>query len=294
MGAQKTSMLSSSLQRRTSLALGFLALGSLVCAERVHAYSLDDHEQITRAAIRNMERCLESDLDGDSTLRVVKSNLWEDKNIFNKWIRFSHFYHPEHPELGALRDNSRARVVQLQDLIEDLVQVPGQTSKRLKYLGYLIHHIQDMSVPLHVLPVNHFWTDGFEKYELTLGPSSQDESCKDLIQEALQTSPVELHQSVAWETLELSRNGELTASYPWNHKVPLSWFWEEGSNDEFGGYGILGNSFGMSWLSTRSQKFRIEQQEFARFKTSRLAAAERATRLILIRYWLLGALDAAR
>jgi hypothetical protein len=161
-------------------------------------------------------------------------------------------------------------------------------------VGYLIHHIQDMTVPLHVMPVNHFWTDGFEKLEASITPSVNRFSCEALLEEALEVSALSLHHRTASATLDQTLNGALTASYPWGFRVPLTWFWEEGSGNQFGSYGVLGNSFGLSWLKVPGQDFRIEQQEYVSLKANRLAAAEHATRLILLRYWLLGAFDAAQ
>jgi len=281
-------MLRISLLSSLILTVGFTSIPCL-------AYSLKDHEQITWSALRGIQPCLHSSVDESQGLQLVRANLWEDKNLLNKWFRYSHFYHPDQDsDLGILRENSRARVSDLEKKIERALLDPAPRKQLLQLLGYLIHHIQDMTVPLHVMPVNHFWTDGFEKLEVSIAPTVSRLSCEALLEEALEISAPSLHHRTAAATLDQTLNGALTASYPWGFRVPLTWFWEEGTRDQFGSYGVLGNSFGLSWLKVPGQNFRIEQQEYISFKASRLAAAEHATRLILLRYWLLGAFDAAR
>jgi hypothetical protein len=266
------------------------------------AYSLEDHEQLTRAAFRAIRPCLssvgkeEGAVPASEEDQVVKANLWEDRNLLNKWLRYSHFYHPEHDglEVEGIRENSKARILDLEDRMQEAVRDSAPIEHRLRLLGFMLHHVQDMTVPLHVLPVNHFWTDGFESFETPVNEILAFDGCEALLGEAARLSAVDLHEEVARATLKDTLEGTLQASLPAGLSIPLTWFWTEGSNRRFGSYGVLGNSFGMSWIRSDQQNFVIRQQEFARYKAARLGAAQAASQLLLMKQWLLGALDAAR
>ncbi|MFN7685650.1 MAG: hypothetical protein ACK5QT_09610 [Oligoflexia bacterium] len=266
----------------------------LFFSPQAHAYRLDEHERLTLSAFTAIQSCIEGSFYENPLqsmlVAVVNGNLNEDRNVLNKWFRFSHFYHPHWQDSGSglFRSNSRSRILQAASKI-----APGAPATA-KWLGALLHHIQDMTVPLHVIPVNHFWTDGFEKFTTSFSGALAFESCDLLVEAALRATPTELHQAVSEDTLRSSLNDHLLASSPSGLKIPLTWFWEEGVNGDFGRYGVLGNSFGMTWISALGRPLRIPQHEFARFKRERLEAAERATQIILMRAWLSGVFDAAQ
>ena len=271
-------------------------------AQPALAYSLGDHEQITLAAFRAVAPCLTDpegrpkELPDSLQKRVIQANLWEDRNLLNKWLRYSHFYHPSSDEIeeAGIRENSKARILDLEDRMRDAVLGGAPLADRLRLLGFMLHHIQDMSVPLHVLPVNHFWTDGFESLNVRSSASLASESCEALVAEAVRLSPVDIHEQVARSTLQHTLAGYLKATLPSDLMVPLTWFWTEGSEQRFGSYGVLGNAFGMGWLKLGRQSILIRQDEFIRYKRDRLAAAQAASQAIIMKHWLLGALDAAR
>jgi len=268
------------------------------------AFSLSDHRQITEAAFRGIQSCLPSPISDQDARTIQEANLWEDINVLKKWFGYSHFYHPESPsaplhaeELGFRKD-SRARVVLAQALLE---KGEPERSHKLHLIGALVHHLQDMAVPPHVLPVNHFWTDGFEKLKVTLPPRPAFESCEELIQVAMSSDPTALHHETANETLHEVLEGHLSGitthrdgRQPEVTQIPLTWFWEEGVGSSFGRYGALGNAFGMTQLTGRDRKILIESTEYARYKSHRLHMALRVTQIILARYWFSGLLEAVR
>lgn len=210
---------------------------------------------------------------------VASANLWEDKNLIDKWFRYSHFYHPRN-EVGILRANSQARVQAIQRRLD---QGGLSRQKLLDLIGALLHHVQDMTVPLHVMPVNHFWTDRFEKLEVTSESRLQFDSCASLLARGLAVDAVGLHHETAAETYEEVLNSALQASAPAGFSVPMTWFWEEGAAGDFGSYGILGNSFGRNWLSMPGRRIRVENEEYSRYKFRRLQSALRVSQLILVK-----------
>ncbi len=256
-----------------------LALVPQAMSSTVHAYSLKDHRQLTEAAFQSIERCFPGSIEPSEAAEVVSANLWEDKNLIDKWFKYSHFYQPRR-EVGMLRANSQARVQAIQDRLDR-----GGLSrpKELDLIGALLHHVQDMTVPLHVMPVNHFWTDGFEKLAVTSESRLQFDSCENLLIQALAIDAVGLHHQTALETYEDVLDSTLQAASPPGFSIPLTWFWEEGAGGEFGSYGLLGNSFGKNWLSIPGQRIRVENLEYSRYKFRRLKSALRVTQLILVK-----------
>lgn len=256
-----------------------IALASRLMSQPVYAYSLKDHRQLTEAAFQSIERCFPGSIEPSEAAAVVSANLWEDKNLIDKWFKYSHFYQPRH-EVGMLRENSQARVRAIQDRLD---QGGLSRPKELDLIGALLHHVQDMTVPLHVMPVNHFWTDGFEKLAVTTESRLQFDSCETLLMQSLAIDAVGLHHQTAVETYEDVLDSSLQATSPQGFSIPLTWFWEEGTDGEFGSYGLLGNAFGKNWLSIPGQRIRVENLEYSRYKFRRLKLALRVSQLILVK-----------
>ena len=266
----------------------FLAMVVVLVSTQASAYSLKDHRQLTEAALAAIQPCLPEPIEAGEIQALVSANLWEDKNLIEKWFLYSHFYQPR-THLQMVRASSRARVEYIQNRLE---RAGLSSQQKIHFVGSLLHHLQDMTVPMHVLPVNHFWTDGFEKLPVTVQAELQFGSCAELLEQAFQTDALALHQQTAEETLDEVLNGSLSAISLDRTEIPLTWFWEEGNNGEFGSYGVLGNRFGTNWLSLPGRTFRVETSEYQRYKFRRLKSALRVSQLILVKSWLLGNLGA--
>ncbi|NDD92896.1 hypothetical protein EBZ37_12505 [bacterium] len=179
-----------------------------------YGYSLNDHAQLTRAAAESLSQCFPGRFTSRAVESMVRANQWEDQNLLRKWVRYSHFYNPER-EFSSLRLTSRDRILDLETKIK--ARGPGPVSKKL--IGETLHHIQDMSAPPHVIPVNHLWTDGFESLQVTVEKRFDFTSCSELIDQATQISLPEIHVQLAVDgqavkqdviTIEEQRLGELS------------------------------------------------------------------------------------
>ncbi len=149
------------------------------------------------------------------------------------------------------------------------------------FTGRILHHIQDMSIPSHVVPVYHgpLVSDSFETYLSTYLKNS--EYLSDITEELEQKTPpiptflkndiMQLYQDTAEATLEfikpensscqVTRNG-IETTLPW------SFFWADKnskhrddypSSCQFGGFGTfgpLGKHFG------NSEEFTIGQDSY--------------------------------
>jgi hypothetical protein len=252
-----------------------------------YAYNLTDHAQLTRTAAASVSKCFPGTLSPLRVQSMVEANQWEDMNILRKWTEYSHFYHPEH-DFRSLRATSRDRILDL----ESQLRAPHEDDAKDTLVGKALHHLQDMAAPPHVVPVNHFWTDGFEKLSVEVEPTFAFTSCKDLLEQASKTSLSELHQAVAEETWRTVRTGSLqgvrTGSSPRSMALPLILFWSPGGGGDWGEYGLVGNAFGDERLQSSMGQFKVPPSEYRRMKQERLQSALRASQLFLARSIILG------
>jgi hypothetical protein len=262
---------------------GLVAGSILLIHSPSYAYNLADHSQLTRTAAAAVENCFPSTLSSVQVETMVEANQWEDLNLLRKWTAYSHFYHPEH-DFGSLRATSRDRALDL----EAQLRAPQFDSARDTLIGKALHHLQDMAAPPHVVPVNHFWTDGFEKLEVRVEPSFEFSSCQDLLDQASKVSLSELHQKVAEETWKSVRTGAIrgvrvSGSTRKPLPLPLILFWSPNGPSEWGEYGIVGNTFGSEQLHSTMGTFEVPASEYRRLKQERLRSALRASQLLIAR-----------
>jgi hypothetical protein len=214
------------------------ALAGLTLIAPAQAFRLDAHRALTERAIA---------IEGGplAELRVyaaaiVRGNRGEDLNLAVKWTRYNHFYKPGVRLRTLWRKTSDRRVRQMW---AEAVANARRGRLRAAYdrVGRVVHHIQDMASPPHVVPVNHGLTDGFEKFPM-----------RELIAKARGDRSVALgdlagaraHDRLARDTLRAVREGgfEIDGAF-------VSWraFWRENGR-RFGGYGEAGNHFGATTL----------------------------------------------
>ena len=245
-----------------------------------YGFQLGDHKRITYQAVDELLRCVPSAADLLSTRWILFGNLEEDLNVAKKGLVYSHYYHP-HKELTMARYDSMARISALQtSLMQRAEDGSSAGIFGMMELGQTIHHLQDMAVPLHVLPVAHGMSDGFEGFSINADISS-GLGC-DQIGSVIVTAPEALLKETALETLamvgtetidiEAAKNGQLTKL-----KVTGRDFWQEGTGTEFGDYGKLGNVFGMTEFRVASVDFRVRHDDYVAYKQNRMKHAVRAT-----------------
>lgn len=247
-----------------------------------YAYSLKDHQEITMAAAQAILPCVLANQHFSETVqRIVDANLREDLNVLKKWFKYSHFYNPEH-DFSSIRLNSRDRILELEKRLSTaLSEVEKET-----LFGKAVHHLQDMSAPPHVVPVNHFWTDGFEKLRAPVPQELAFSSCNDLVEAASEKSLSDLHRELAEETwLWVTQNTitvkQLKPKSVDDVSIPLQFFWSPGVNQKWGSYGLFGNAYGSEWLETSGQLYQASPASYVYLKKARLLSATRATQTAL-------------
>ena len=116
------------------------------------AFRIGAHKRLTERAVALERAALPELWIHQATL--VSSNVREDLNVLVKWFRVSHFYKPT-SRLKCRRAPSDVRV---RALWEEAVSAAarGRFARAYDRVGRIVHHIQDMASPPHVVPVNHW------------------------------------------------------------------------------------------------------------------------------------------
>ncbi|MDE3269064.1 MAG: hypothetical protein OYH77_02135 [Pseudomonadota bacterium] len=217
-----------------SLAVKLLKL-TLICSllpVSAYAYHLSDHRVITNKAVMVYNSCYPQDMfSALAAKRMVDGNLSEDFHLANKWLKNSHYYNPTKWIRTLWRRDASYRM-------RELLAKPKTTTM----LGKILHFVQDMTSPTHVIPIVHGMFDGFESYEINIHSLYAAEvPCPLTVH-----SPQMIMKRHALLTLRrikavaiTERNGK-----PWVFSWQL--FWSPGLGSSFGNYGFFGNRFGDS------------------------------------------------
>jgi hypothetical protein len=253
------------------------------------AFQLNDHELITRQAYAEFIQCYPGAGAVITADRLVQADLAEDLDLVSKQIFYAHYFNP-HRKLNLMwRSDSSVRVHDLDPLLLQCRAGHADWSN-LRYsqaIGGVVHHLQDMAVPAHVVPVSHSLWDGFESYEFKADISS-GLSCADL-RAGIETTLDDLLVETSEQTLLSIQNWRIPAVDSATHSPRVlsgSDFWQEGSGNRFGHYGPLGNTFGISTLGNGTEGFLVENGEYAAFKQQQMRLAVRAT--LMAMSWTLG------
>jgi hypothetical protein len=250
----------------------------------------------------------------DDYARTIVFGCWiEDvfplRERFTRW----HFF-PENSELksvgrrkvmgmslGAVDPTSRVLCHERADqLAKECLRGPRRRFFRL--LGRVLHHVQDMSTPPHVVPVYHdpFSRDSYESYSMsntkerleTVEMSSADFS--DL--EAQLTGSFELYDEAARATLDyIYERPSSCASVLVNGKVKevrYDEFWKRCSQHQlgptvkggagFGCYGSLGRHFGQTRFEHTGCKYEVDAAVFKELHADLVQKAVRDSLKVLM------------
>ncbi len=273
---------------------GLAALGGglLALCTPAQAFDLDDHAFITVLAAEELKRCAGKEVLSPETVRILtEENLGEDLAFLKKFTLFSHYFNPEGTLKFTFRLDSSYRVAELQERIGRFGRMDfWDRSDLLHAAGVILHHVQDMAVPAHVLGVTHSFDDGFEDYETRdvlpprAGGLTEREDCQRVAQSPEGEAFFTLHRRVATETLDDFRRGSLRVLRRGEKaELPLSAFWNEQPASGWGAYGFLGNRYGETWMIADHSDYEIPHSEYRRFKLERMRAAVDATRVALQR-----------
>jgi hypothetical protein len=266
--------------RARSLALIFCLFAIL--GPRAEAFWLRDHEYITKKAIQNLTQCglLPSNWAPELEQEIIQANDNEDLNLIRKWTHYSHYYNPN-KNIDMVREDSSATVGEaLESINTNLARgtLDSDVPQMYSDLGRIIHHLQDASVPAHVVPVSHFLSDGFESLPIQ-DPGTVDAGlCQQLAQMSVQDPLLTLRET-AIRTLD-----SLSQSFYYSQAGQLqqsTWgqvFWVTDPGPEFGVYGIFGNNFGRSQFKTaKGIPVNVQPEVFDAFKWNLVESAVLAT-----------------
>lgn len=251
-----------------------LFVGLSAGPHRAMAFGLTDHEAITRQAVAEFLVCAPGGFRPTETELLVDADADEDTNLLRKWLSYSHYFHPE-KKLEMWRATSMERVTALQEEI-------SSGRELLSRLGHLIHHLQDAASPPHVVPVNHWLTDGFETFEQGSlpEPAPADLDCQELARAGLE-SPRRMLTETARSTLAAARSRLPAWKDNVRSEIPWSWFWAEGPEASFGEYGTLGNRFGVESIELGRSRFAIARETYRELKLRQLRLAIQVTKKAL-------------
>jgi len=243
------------------------------------SYQLGDHSRITHQAIKEFNYCFEEKINLYHELTMEQGNRSEDLDLVNKWIWYSHYYHPE-KDLPSHRYESDVRVSFLEDEVRDMLQTKIGEYWVSDRFGHLIHHLQDVTSPPHVVPVSHALNDGFESYSISdqefyQATTPYFNQCSFFKNLKLLT-PLELLDVTARETLNIVHGSVLTVTW--------EAFWKESYDDSFGSYGFLGNNFGEPIIDYDNTQYVFSEQFYKDFKILQFRRAIDVTKQAL--FWL--------
>ncbi len=208
----------------------------VLCVSRPSvAWRAPDHEILTQRAVRLYERCHKLRFTVTEIAAMVAGNVGEDYNLAVKWLKNSHYYNPDKWVRTLYRDDAGYRV---QYLTEKLL---AGRQPQLRILGKIMHFVQDVASPTHVVPIVHDLRDGFEKFKL---PAAA------ILPHTLPCPPADAADPHTVLTREARRTlasmrGTAQATRD-GRPYEFSWtmFWSTGLGSRFGYYGFFGNRFG--------------------------------------------------
>jgi len=274
-----------------------LPLASLAPAA---AYSLKTHEQLTRAAMAQLNACrgalspkegvalAAQGVWGDSAIEaLVSCNLGQDRltKKFTVW----HFYSPTRVPKGRwTQANFVAAETRLDHWFSILVAALGKDettpAQAWGLTGAIIHYLQDVTTPPHVIPVFHpspVWNgDNFDDFPFEdEAPSTDVTYCRGLLEGRVDLPT--LLAATAAATKE-----SLSSPLTWQvvrgslEDVPPDWslFWNQAvDEDGFGSYGCVGDKFGEERVGCKGTKIRILPETYTAFARARHKAALEAS-----------------
>lgn len=207
-------------------------------------YNKTNHEHITRLAIKLLnQECQYTFINEKEAEAIIAGNISEDHFGF-KWLNRlwnQHFYNPRKPEDKWERIHSID--VRFERIAKRCFERIG-TSSYYYSIGEVIHHIQDVTNPAHVVPVYHggYKKDQFDEQDILQYNLKVD----DLDTNKKYNAPylLSILKPIALTTLDgineqfqvkVKVNGQVLSRL-----IDWSYFWKEDSNTWFGYYGLLG------------------------------------------------------
>lgn len=250
-----------------------LILIVFIFTSKSYAYSVDNHKDLTRISIKIFNQCASDSfeeswitpLDETEEFRLIDGSYSEDEDYFDKTTNW-HFYDRE----GSIGRESplkifkkiiaeptmHSRFNQLEITVRNLVKIDGIRSwQPYEAAGKLIHYLQDVTVPAHVVPIFHPLNDGFgdsfddyQVNETELLKKFDVNFCNEMksLKNKSYNSILDFYANQTFIALNNSID-DLTG----DQGDPIKWnvFWNIKTNTRmFGSYGIAGNQYGNKYI----------------------------------------------
>lgn len=124
-----------------------------------HAFSPAIHRGL---AVRAVElESISHPVPSEHAAAFYRGAAGEDWNIARKWLFWHHYYNPAFRVRSLWRRPSDERVAML-DVAVRAAFARRDDARGWLLAGFLVHHVQDMASPPHVVPVAHGLFDAFE------------------------------------------------------------------------------------------------------------------------------------
>lgn len=257
----------------TPARLPLLPLLALLLPLGASAFSVPDHEAMTRASVDAALAAGHAELAAHRET-IVEGSRAEDLNLHVKWTGYHHFFHPGTSLDSSFRKDSGARVRVLWAEAEEAAS-NGDLARAFDRVGHLVHHIQDMAVPMHVVPVMHGLSDRFEQHAARQALVHEGRNLEPL-------SGAEAQLALARETLEVVRTGALRVQ---GGTIPWSAFWAAPATPgpgAFGAYGVVGNAFDSKEVRWQGRTWKVDPAEYDDFVDARVESAVAYSRAFLL------------
>ncbi len=242
----------------------------------------EDHDKITGKAIEIYCEHTNSDFSAQLLMNFhkVKGGAYlEDKSPLFTRITNWHFFkqnkqlQPINLFLFKLNPTSELRVKKLE------LELNNNTAKQgEKLIGRILHHIQDMSTPAHIVPVYHglLVKDSFEDYSKKNTETELKTIYIDTQEfEELHTENINdimsIYNNAAHETLSYLYNDQ-SSGFELDHGEQAGWdlFWKRFSNSSsncakangFGCYGPLGKQYGNTEVELNGKIRKIDSEVY--------------------------------
>src|SRR6218665_1232005 len=128
-----------------------LLLAVLCLPLAARAFSVTNHESLTRAAIGEALTAEGTSPLGEDREVMVSGSRKEDLNLHVKWTGWTHFSRPGPSPAPSFRKASSARVRALGQEVEEAAS-HGDLERAYDRVGHLVHHIQHTTPPPHHPP----------------------------------------------------------------------------------------------------------------------------------------------
>lgn len=223
---------------------------SFVATLPAWGYEPQVHQQLTFVAARAFNNCVQESeqiprLSALDTRYIARANVAQaDGNFFVRMFRWDYYNRDQQQSKSALWLVDTRFHKRFDELIIS-VERPQERQVKLRNLGRLLTHIQNVSAPAHAVPVysGRWWrlsfSDRFNRFPVDVEALEKDIAgdC------ALFDAPSETFQEILIDTAD----NTLAAVSDEIDGLPASWqaFWTPADKpDDFGDYGPAGNSFG--------------------------------------------------